>query len=136
MSSDDKWMAQFKKLSKMQRNGVNINTKIDVADIESWRLRQKNKYSKGELSQSQIDLLVSIGFVLESKGNNKNLWEQSFKILEEIYNAGGDVNALSCDSAINTWKRNQRTAYCKCTLSKKSENLLRSIGFAFNEPIE
>jgi len=130
---DKSWLMHYECAKEYyEKNG---NLKIAQARIVNglklgkWLHLQKVAYKSGALTNEQIVLMESIGFVWNEK---EAQWMRSYNCAKAYYDKHGNLNVPSGYSVdgifLGIWVSSQRTSYNRGTLSKERKKLLDAIG--------
>ena len=130
---DDKWNDAFELLKEFVnefRRFPSSGEKYKDNNIGNWCKRQRYEYKQNNLNPDRIEKLKSIGFKFEYE----DPWYKRFKILEEFVNEFGRLpssNEKYKNDPIGSWCSTQRYEYKQEKLIDEKIELLKSIGFRF-----
>ena len=148
---DSFWNKMYRLAEKYykEHGNLNISNRFKTEEghgLGDWVCRQRKKFKKGELTEKQIDLLISIGIKWDLNDDN---WESMFRLAEEYFHQNGDLNIphryiASNGEKLGKWIQTQRQAYKnrgKSGEQRKTNNkpltdeqvsMLESIGMVWN----
>lgn len=118
---------------------VPMNYKIDGYNVNSWLVRQRERYFKHgstPLTDEQIEKLNRIGMVWDYKAEE---WEKNFSIASDYYHEHGDLNVkYNCDYGgikLGVWiitQRRRLNGKDGNMLTEEQVDRLNSIGMIWN----
>ena len=128
---ETEWQSNFEKLKEFKKKYGHFNLNTKTTSLGKWCMIQRKNYRKGDLLQTRVDLLNSIGFDWDPLETE---WQDKFKELKEFKKENGHANPL-IKTLLGRWCLTQRSNFRKGKLSQERINLLNSIGFDW-DPLE
>jgi hypothetical protein len=104
-------------------------------DLSVWVMSQRQRYSKGKISDDRILKLEALGFEWDPTSAQ---WHRMFDELVAYKKINGDCNVprgYSMNNGLSIWVMKMRTFYSKAKLSQGRIEKLNSIGFEW-DPID
>jgi len=133
------WEQKFEKVKEWVEENEKLPTRRAHKDFHSWLSSQRTVYKNNRLSEEQIEALLSIGYDLDAKGNEKKKerWLEMFENVKD-FKAENDswpkFGADGLEGQMYNWCQAQRmvqagTARNRKPLKKWKVDKLDSIGF-------
>eukprot|EP01118_Nematostelium_gracile_P019789 TRINITY_DN931_c0_g1_i1.p1 TRINITY_DN931_c0_g1~~TRINITY_DN931_c0_g1_i1.p1 ORF type:complete len:333 (+),score=94.14 TRINITY_DN931_c0_g1_i1:76-1074(+) len=126
---EDDFQTNLDKLKKYkdEHGHIDVSPKEDRS-LTAWLRHQRKESSKQKLSEEQVDALLDVGFVWNSRGN-RNSWEDKFNKLKEFKEKNGHCKVpLKLDRQLNSWVDAQRQANKQGRLSEERIKKLEGLG--------
>lgn len=135
------WEQKFEKVKEWVDENGKLPTRTTQKDFHSWLGSQRSRYNNNRLSENEIQLLRSIGYDLDAKGNEKKKerWLEMFenvKVFKQENDSWPQFGAEGLEGQMYNWCQAQRQAQAgthsggrRKPLKQWQVDKLESIGF-------
>ncbi len=132
------WEQTLDKVRMWSVQNGKLPTKVSNKELYIWLMSQRTVYKKGNLNNTQIQLIKSIGFDLEGLGleANEQKWLEQFNEYKKFITENNREPSLVNENKLYVWAQTQRalkagTLRNRLDISKEREDLLNSINFSW-----